>query len=283
MNTSFDHQRQLPPPPPPFQTPPPRREEPPPPKPSGKGRVGAIAATVGFALLKLKSLVALLKLATLGKVLLSGGSMIVYIAVMAARSGLAFGVGFVVLLLIHELGHAAAIRSHGIKASWPVFIPFFGAMIALKERPPSREADAEISYGGPLWGTVASFVVISLYFLGRNPFWLGLGYTGLFLNMFNLTPVRPLDGGAIAEMFSHRAWILGGIVIIGLLVMNPFSPALLMVLMFVPRMLKRRTEDALEPLPDAVRRRWMFRYVGLLAFTGVGMYFTRTLLDHAGH
>jgi Zn-dependent protease len=252
-----------------------------PPQPRKKGGAGAAAAGVGFLLLKLKSVLALLKFATIGKLLLSGSSMFLYIGVMALRSGPAFGVGFVVLLLLHELGHATTIRRHGLKAGWPIFIPFFGAMIALKERPPTREIDAEISFGGPLWGTIASFGVASVYFLTRSPFWLSLGYTGLFLNMFNLTPVRPLDGGAIVEMFSRRAWILGGIVIVGLFLMNPMSPALLMMLFALPRMLKRSAQQ-LEPISDAARRRWAIRYFGLLGFAAGGMYFTRTLLTSAG-
>lgn len=276
MNTAFDR---APDPPSEPHRQGPHLVPPPPPPPKKKSGFGAIAAAVGFVLLKLKSVLALLKFASLGKLLLTGSSMFLYIGYMALRRGPAFGVGFVLLLLVHELGHALTIRRYGLKASWPIFIPMFGAMIALKERPPSREADAEISFGGPFWGTIASFAAASLYFVTHSTFWLALGYTGLFLNMFNLTPVRPLDGGAIAEMFSQRAWILGGIVVVGLFIMNPMSPALVMVLFMLPRMWKRKSAEPLEPIPDSLRRTWMVRYVGLLAFAGAGMYFTRTLLE----
>lgn len=243
-----------------------------------KRPLAAIAAAAGVVLLKLKSVVGLLKIATLGKLFLSSSSMLFYMWVMAKRGGVWFGVGFVVLLLIHELGHATIIRRYKLEAGWPIFIPFFGAMIALKQRPPSREADAEISFAGPLWGTIASFAAASLYFVTDRPFWLSLGYTGLFLNMFNMTPVRPLDGGAIVEMFSRRAWIVGGLVILALFAMNPASPALIMVLLMLPRMFSRSDPNLVEPVPDAVRRTWMFRYVGLLAFMGAGMYFMRAAL-----
>lgn len=272
MNTAFDRA------PEPQGPEPPRLVPPPPEPPKKKSGLGAIGAAVAFVLLKLKSVIALLKFATLGKLLLSGSSMFLYIGVMALRRGPAFGVGFVVLLLIHELGHATTIRRYGLKASWPIFIPFFGAMIALKEAPPSREADAEISFGGPLWGTIASFGAASLYFVTHGTFWLALGYTGLFLNMFNMTPVRPLDGGAIAEMFSQRAWIVGGVVILGLFIMNPMSPALIMVLFMLPRMFRRKSTEQLAPISDSLRRTWMVRYLGLLAFAGAGMYLIRMLL-----
>ncbi len=253
----------------------------PPPANTNKRGLGAMLAALGLAAAKLKGLLGLLKLATLGKLFLSSFSMLAYMWVMAMRGGWLFGVGFVVILLIHELGHATAIKRYGLKAGWPVFIPFFGAMIALKERPPSREADAEISIAGPMWGTVASFAAAGLYYVTRSPFWLSLGYTGLFLNMFNMTPVRPLDGGAIVEMFSRRAWIIGGIVVVGLFAMNPASPALIMILLMLPRMFRRSDPSADEPLSPEVRRLWMWKYFGLLAFMGAGMFFTKSML-HPG-
>ena len=85
--------------------------------------------------------------------------MFLYLWFQASRYGWKFAAGFVVLLFLHEMGHAVAIRKYGLKAGWPLFIPGFGALISMKEPAPSRGIDAEISFGGPLWGTIASFAV----------------------------------------------------------------------------------------------------------------------------
>ena len=95
----------------------------------------AIAATGSLLLVKLKAVLGLLKLATLGKFAITAVSMLAMVWVEAQRSGWLFGVGFVFLILIHELGHGWAIQRAGLNAGWPVFVPFFGAMIALKGRP----------------------------------------------------------------------------------------------------------------------------------------------------
>src|SRR5262245_46672082 len=103
-------------------------EEPPPAKKKGAGVLGALLL---LALAKGKSLLLLLKALPVGKLLLTSGSMIAMIALEAQRSGVWFGVGFVLLILVHELGHGYAMKRRNIAASWPIFIPFFGAMISM--------------------------------------------------------------------------------------------------------------------------------------------------------
>lgn len=75
----------------------------------------------------MKILLALLASGKLGKVLLTGGSMIVSILAYAWVFGWPFAVGFVVLLFLHEMGHYIAARQRGLDVGAPTFIPFVGA------------------------------------------------------------------------------------------------------------------------------------------------------------
>lgn len=100
----------------------------------------------------------MLKALPAGKFLLTSLSMLAMVWFEAQRSGIWFGVGFVLMILVHELGHGYAMQQQGISSGWPIFIPFFGAMIAMKNAPRDRDAEAIIAYGGPLAGTVAALV-----------------------------------------------------------------------------------------------------------------------------
>src|SRR5262249_49429495 len=144
------------------------------------------------------------------------------------RGGLLFAVGFVLLILIHELGHGFAIRQAGLRSGGPVFIPFFGAMISLKEPPPNRSVEAALASGGPLWGSAASAGMAALYLATGARVALALAYTGFFLNLFNLVPIRPLDGGRVAQIFSRRAWIVGGIMLAAMFVVT-MAPQLVLI------------------------------------------------------
>ena len=117
-----------------------------------------IAVAGGVALVKAKALLGALKLVSLGKFALTALSMLAMVWVEAVRNGLWFGVGFVFLILIHELGHGWAIKRAGFEAGWPVFIPFFGAMIALRGKPQNRDVEARIAYAGPIAGTAVSLL-----------------------------------------------------------------------------------------------------------------------------
>jgi Zn-dependent protease len=257
----------------PYRTPEPQA------KPQTKGPWATVLGLLGLALAKGKSVLLLLKALPFAKFLLTSGSMLVYLWVYAARYGVWFALGFLILLLLHELGHGYVIKKYGLSSGWPIFIPFFGAMIALKEPPPSADADAEISFGGPLWGTIASYGAVVLYFITKSPLFLALAGTGFFLNMFNLTPMRPLDGGAIAEVFSRKARILGVVVVLALFATSPASPALMMLLFAIPAAFSKRERYSAEEITTELRTKWALRYFTLLAFLGAGMYFSRRLLE----
>jgi Zn-dependent protease len=248
------------------------------PKPRGKG-LGAMATLLAFLFFKGKSLLVLLKALPAAKFLLTSLSMLAMVWFEAQRSGWWFGVGFVLMILIHELGHGYAMKQQGVSAGWPIFIPFFGAMIAMKEAPRDRHAEAVIAYGGPLAGTVAALAAAALGLLFDSRLFLALAYTGFFLNLFNLTPVSPLDGGRVAQAFSRRAWIVG-VGLLGAIFLWTHSPQLLLIGAFaLPRLFGRAgSEEQRESLAPERQRTWAVRYFGLAAFLGAALYISGSLL-----
>lgn len=247
---------------------------------SGMGKAASGLALVLFAVLaKGKALLGLLKILPFGKVLLSGGSIMLSIFAYAAGQGLSFAVGFVLLILIHELGHGAAMRSNGIRSGWPIFIPFFGAMIAMHDRPSHPRVEAEIAYAGPVAGTAASLACAALGMLLHSRYFLSLAYIGFFLNLFNLVPFGFLDGGRIARLLSRRAWIAGAVLLVILFLQSP-SPQLLIIGIMGAMHGFRRQNDDLQAVTAEDRRGWALRYFGLCAFLGLGMALTHRLLGH---
>lgn len=247
-----------------------------------RGLVGTLASLGTLLLVKMKSALVLLKLAGLGKFALTGLSMLAMVALEAQRGGWLFGIGFVVLIFLHEMGHAVAIRREGLEAGWPVFIPFFGAMIALKGRPASRAAEARIAYAGPIAGTAASLVVAALFLLTGSRVWLGLAYTGFFLNLFNLVPISPLDGGRVAQAFSRRAFLVGGLLLGGMYLVTQAPQLLFIGVMAVMHNLRRRgasAEETIEPASHEEQVVWSLRYFGLCFFLGACVYLSNRLMN----
>ena len=189
----------------------------------------AIAGVIGVLLFlagKLKflgMLAGVLKFKTLATMALS-------IGVYATQWGWAFAAGFVLLIFIHELGHAIVLRREGIPAGAPVFIPFVGAFIAMQGLPRDAAVEARVAIGGPILGSLGAWAVLGAGFLVHSPLLIALGHVGAMLNLFNLIPVSPLDGGRIAGVFSRRYWIVGyAIGIAALVVMR--SPILFLILL----------------------------------------------------
>ncbi|MCC6740508.1 MAG: site-2 protease family protein [Planctomycetia bacterium] len=120
-----------------------------------------------------------------------------------------FAAGLLGVVLIHELGHAWAMRVHGLRAGAPIFIPFVGALIAMRDQPRDARVEAEIGYGGPLAGAAASTVAFVVFYLTQSPEWLMVSLLGFLLNLFQMIPVLPLDGGRIVAAISPRLWLVG--------------------------------------------------------------------------
>jgi Zn-dependent protease len=240
---------------------------------------GTIAAGAGFLLLKGKSLLLLLKALPAGKFLLTSLSMLAMVWFEAQRAGIWFGVGFVLMILVHELGHGYAMKQRGVAAGWPIFIPFFGAMISMKDSPRDRDVEAAIAYGGPLAGTAVSLLAAALGLAFDSQLFLALAYTGFFLNLFNLTPVSPLDGGRVAQAFSRRAWIMGLVVLGAIFLWTHSVQLLLIAALALPRLFSSASGEAeREALEPSLQRAWAQRYFGLAGFLGAALYFSGTLL-----
>lgn len=246
----------------------------PPPRKMGSSMLAAAAMAV---VAKGKWLLFLLKGLQLGKLLLTFGSMFAMIAFEASRYGWAFGVGFVVLIFIHEMGHALAIKQAGLAAGYPVFIPFVGAFISLQGQPRSPREEANIALAGPIAGAAASALCAVLYLMTHERLFLALAYGGFFMNLFNMTPLPPLDGGRAAAVFSKRAWWVGLALIAGLFLLTK-TPQLLLIGAFAAMHGFRRRPRDIEAPPE-VRRDVAASFFGLCAFLAIGVHLTHQVLS----
>jgi len=191
-------------------------------------RLSAIGAAIVAVLAKFKAILVLLpKL----KLLASTGTILVSLAAYAVLWGWAFAAGFVALLFVHEMGHAIALRREGIKASAPMFIPFLGAVIAARSLGDNAVAEARVGLAGPILGSIGAAACILLWHATGNDLWRALAFTGFFLNLFNLLPVVPLDGGRAMAAMAPWMWFVGFAAMIPLAIIFP-NPIILLILVF---------------------------------------------------
>jgi Zn-dependent protease len=227
-----------------------------------------------FAVLKyLKFLLPFLK---------TGLSMLLSIGVYGLIWGWQFAAGFVLLIFIHECGHLIAAKRLGLKVGAPVFIPFMGALIALKEAPRNAWIEAKVGIGGPLLGTVGAVLCELIYFTTGNLMFRALAYTGFFLNLFNLAPTGFLDGGRIVTALSPWLWLVGFGVMVWLFIYSLpyFNFLLILIIIFsVPRLFslfRRRSEAEQRYYEVTPAQRWIMGalYFGLIAFLVICMAVT---------
>lgn len=241
-------------------------------------------AVVGLLLLKfagkLKFLLPVVK--WVPAFLKTGGTMLLSIGAYALAWPWQFAAGFVLLILVHELGHLVAARHFGLKVGAPVFIPFMGAFIALKEAPRNAWVEAVVGIGGPLFGTMGAGVCLLLHAATGAPFWSALAYTGFWLNLFNLAPVGFLDGGRIVTALSPWLWIAGYLALGGYLGWEiaqghgPGFMVILVLLLGLPRLFslfRRRDPEAQRYFEVPSDKRWTMgaAYFGLVALLAAGM------------
>jgi len=193
-----------------------------------RGRLSAMFAAIVAFLAKFKSL---LLLAPKLKLLTTVGTMAVSVAAYSFVFGWTFAVGFVILLLVHEMGHVIALRREGIKASAPMFIPFLGAVISARSLGENALAEARVGLAGPILGTIGSAACIVIWHATGNDLWRALAFTGFFLNLFNLLPVVPLDGGRAMAAMAPWMWFLGFAAMIPLALIFP-NPIIFLILLF---------------------------------------------------
>jgi Zn-dependent protease len=224
----------------------------------------------------IKLLLLLLSGAKLGKLFTSGGTMLLSVVAYAWLYGWRYALGFVGLLFVHEMGHYVAARQRGLSVGWPTFIPFVGAWIELKAQPHDAETEAYVGLGGPLVGTLGA---LACYFVARNGnlnWLLAVAYAGFFLNLFNMIPLSPLDGGRITAVISPRMWLLGVPVLGALFVWRPSPMLALIAVLAAPQVWKALTcrSDSLEAqeyhaAPWATKLEYGAYYLALLGFLAV--------------
>jgi Zn-dependent protease len=167
-----------------------------------------LAPLVALVLLLVKFkwlLVALLKVKFVGTAL----TMLLSVGAWALLYPVWFAVGLVALIWVHEMGHVLQLKREGIKASAPMFIPFLGAFVAMKEMPKNALVEARVGLAGPVLGTLGALGALGIHAFTENPLFLGLAYVGFLLNLFNLAPMLPLDGGRAVGAMSPVFWLLG--------------------------------------------------------------------------
>jgi Zn-dependent protease len=185
---------------------------------------------------KSAKLISVLKLMKFTKIIVTSSTLALSALAYGWAFGPWFGVGLTAMLLIHEMGHVIALRLKGYPTHLPVFIPFLGAAIFVPNFG-DRETEAYIGYGGPLLGSIAAFLCMALWLITGSPILLLTAYLGVYLNLFNLVPIRPLDGGRITQLagpklkYAALALLIGYTLYIG-------EPALMLIWVFVLQEIK---------------------------------------------
>ncbi len=245
----------------------------------------ALVAKFGVALKAL--IVALPNL----KLFVTAGTALVSVAAYSLFFGWWFAVGFVVLLFVHEMGHVIALRREGIRASAPMFVPFMGAAIFTKSLGENALAEARVGLAGPILGTLGAAAVAVIGELTGSSLLIALAYFGFFLNLFNLLPVIPLDGGRAAAAMSPWMWFAGFGVLVALAFTDPGNPILLIIVLFAGfqtwHRWQQRNNRSLEQAAYyrvSPRNRLLVAgvYVGLIALLVFGMHETH-ILTSGGH
>jgi Zn-dependent protease len=242
-------------------------------------KLGAAGAAIIALAAKLKALLLLLPKI---KLLTTAGTALVSVAAYSLFWGWEFAAGFVVLMFIHEMGHVIALRREGIKASAPMFVPFLGAVIAARSLGDNALAEARVGLAGPLLGSLASAIVAVVGLATHSGLFEALGYIGFFLNLFNMLPVVPLDGGRAMAAMAPWMWFVGFGVLVVLDIVVP-NPILLIVTLFAGYELYRRWQRRRNPTAGQLayykvspRNRLLVGavYVGLIAALALGMHLT---------
>src|SRR5437867_12997556 len=250
------------------------------------GPVAVVGVVIAKFFAKLKfAVIPLLKFLPI--LLKSGGTMLLMVWIYTQIWGWKFGVGFVLLLLVHETGHLIVAKKFGLKVGAPVFIPFMGAFIALKEAPRNAWMEACVGIGGPMLGSLGALVCNALGEVFAVPIFIALAWFGYFLNLFNLTPVGMLDGGRIVSALSRWLWLPGFALLCWFGWKYPNFVIWLIILLSLPRiysLFRKRTEEEQRYFEVTPSQRWTmsFLYFGLIAVLLFGMHVAQKDLNKYG-
>lgn len=250
-----------------------------------------IIVPVGAAIWKLKWVIVFFKwifgALKIGKLFLTFGSMLVTIWTYSMFYGWKFAVGFVFLIFIHEMGHVLTSKRLGFTTSAPMFIPFVGAFINLKTLPKTSEQDAYIGIGGPMAGAISAMICFVIYYFTSSPLFLAFGYVASFLNLFNLLPVHPMDGGRVASVLSPKLWIIGVLILTGWMFIS-FNPIMILILILAIvqiirtyKMKKNQTEEYLSYYSVSTKKKWGYGaiYFMLLFLLSTAVIYSQHALE----
>lgn len=232
-------------------------------------KLAAPIVALGFLVVKYGAI--LLKL----KVVTTAASMLVSIAAYAWIWGLPFAVGFVLLIFVHELGHVIELRRQGVPASAPLFIPFLGAVIGMKQLPDDAWKEARVALAGPILGSVGAAAFWIAGEAADSDVLIGLAFVGFFLNLFNLVPIVPLDGGRAVGALHPAFWFVGLVMMVALVVVSP-NPILILIVVLGGLDLWRRWRERGQAvdyyrLPTWQRATVGVVYLGLAATLALAM------------
>ncbi len=264
-------------------------------QPASRGRrnggvVAGILAFLAFVLGKLSYVgLLVLKLKGLGFTVISTGlTALIY----AQLFGWAFGVGIVLLILVHESGHVVVARIIGLPVTLPVMIPFLGAFVSMKQQPRTVAQESIMAIGGPVLGSIAAALCYVGYLQMPNSstgqLLRALAYFGFLINLFNLIPLTPLDGGRVTSLLSKWFNVAGLLIAAGLLLFEVQSgttvnPVLFLVLIFgafgtYQRFRSTRLNPAYYAVDPQTKIIVGALYLGLLFALGLGMLNTSAIL-----
>ncbi len=236
----------------------------------------------------LKLILLVLASAKFGKILLTVGTMALSILAYSLVFGWAYAVGFVLLIFVHEMGHFVAARQKGLNVGLPTFIPFVGAWIQLKDQPMNAETEAYVGFAGPLVGSIGA---LACYFLARefdSRLLLALSYAGFFINLFNLIPLSPFDGGRITAVLSPRVWLIGAPILLAIFLWRPSPLLVMMAIIAAPQVMRAFRYNPAAPENAAyydasleTKLTYGASYIGLAAFLAVMSYDVKAMLGPA--
>lgn len=213
----------------------------------------------------------------------AGGSFVVTIAAYTTQYPLGVVTGFVGITLIHEIGHAVAIRAKGLRAGFMVFIPFIGGAVTLKDQPRTVFDDAIIGLAGPFFGTIASLAVLQVYKWTADPLYLLIAFLGFALNLINMIPIGMLDGGRISAAISKWMWVFGGGAIVYKVVDQP-NPLFILIAVLAAfqvyaSIVREKTDPHFYEITGSQRAAIAILYFALVIFLGHQFWMTLDRLD----
>jgi Zn-dependent protease len=249
--------------------------------------LAAIAALIAKFFAAIKGVLLLLPKA---KLLTTAGTALVSVVLYSLFFGWTFAIGFVALMFVHEMGHVIQLRREGVKASAPMFVPFLGAVVVMKSMPDDALAEARVGLAGPVLGTLGAGVCLAFAEATNSDMLRALAYVGFLLNLINLVPLVPFDGGRAMAAMAPALWFvgLGAMIVLLLLTRNPFL--LIFVLLGGMETFRRWKLRGTRSLEQAAyyhvssRNRALVGavYIGLIVALVFGMHESQVLTS-AGH